>query len=83
MNKSAFARDLELAPNTVYRMEAGEMAPGTSVLLRWAKRCGVGLDAMLAGVPPDESTPADAWGRSLAEVDELNTSVDPKPEVAA
>lgn len=46
-NASAFARDLGVAPNTIYRIEKGEMQPSVDTLAAWAKRCGKSADELL------------------------------------
>lgn len=50
-NASAFARKLCVAPNTVYRIEGGAVAPGAELLEAWARECRVSHDDLVAGVP--------------------------------
>lgn len=57
-NASAFARAMRLAPNTVYRIEAGEICPGADTLMAWASACHVSLDEMVRGVPVERGAAA-------------------------
>lgn len=57
-NASAFARAMSLAPNTVYRIEAGKICPGADTLMAWALACHVSLDTMVRGVPVERGAAA-------------------------
>lgn len=46
-NASAFARDIGVQPNTIYRLERDAWLPPADVLKRWAERCGVSADSLL------------------------------------
>lgn len=49
-NASAFARDIGVVPNTVYRWEKGELAPDIWSLESIASACRVTTDWLLRGV---------------------------------
>lgn len=46
-NASAFGRHVELAPNTIYRLEKGDEQPSIETLSKWARGCGVTSDSLL------------------------------------
>lgn len=58
-NASAFAKLVDLTPNSVYRLERGELTPSAQTLVRWADACGVTVDA-LADAASHEPAPAAA-----------------------
>lgn len=50
LNASEFADLIDVAPNSVYRHEAGRMAPSVGVLVAWARACGVPLESLAVAV---------------------------------
>lgn len=47
LNAAAFAREVGLTPNSVYRLERGELTPRIETLAAWARLCAVSTDALL------------------------------------
>lgn len=59
-NASAFAKLVNLTPNSVYRLERGDLHPSAETLVRWADACGVSVDAIAdaaSHVAPDAAAP--------------------------
>lgn len=50
LNASEFADLIEVAPNSVYRHEAGRMAPSVGVLMAWARVCGVPIESLAVAI---------------------------------
>lgn len=46
-NASAFARLIEISPNTVYRIERGDIGVSVETLASWARACGTTMDALM------------------------------------
>ena len=44
---AAFAREISVQPNTVYRLERGDLEPSVATLHRWAAKCQVSADDLL------------------------------------
>lgn len=71
-HKSAvtFADAIDIAPNTVYRIESGRMQPSVETLRKWARECGVTTDSLLAGLDTSDTvvtTSVGVKGQSSAE----------------
>lgn len=49
-NATEFADLVKVSPNTVYRHESGRMAPSVTVLVAWARACGVPLESLAVAV---------------------------------
>jgi transcriptional regulator with XRE-family HTH domain len=50
-----FADAIDIAANTVYRIEAGRMKPSIETLHRWARECGVTTDSLLDGLDTSDT----------------------------
>lgn len=61
-NASEFAREIGMAPNSVYRLEAGKMEPKVPTLERISRVCRVSMDWLVRGETTAGATSAlDAW----------------------
>lgn len=59
-NASAFAKLVDLTPNSIYRLERGELSPSAQTLIRWADACKVSVDTLADAAAPhheDASAP--------------------------
>jgi transcriptional regulator with XRE-family HTH domain len=54
-----FADAIDIAANTVYRIEAGRMKPSIETLHRWARECGVTTDSLLDGLDTSDTVVTD------------------------
>ena len=48
-NASEFARQVGVAPNSVYRYERGDQSPSVHIAAKWAELTGVTTDWLISG----------------------------------